>query len=969
MAVIPSEEPTIAPSIENDEATLAAEPGSARAESDPFAMRAGPTRLGHHVLLHVLGRGGMGVVYAAYDEKLDRKVAIKLLLGRGGATVQRRLAREAQALARLSHPNVVQIYEIGEWQELAFLVMEFIDGVTLREYLAEPGRSRAQLLSTFVAAGRGLAAAHAQGLVHRDFKPDNVMVRRDGRVVVMDFGLARGRDSLELEGADRVEPGIERSNELSQQLTVAGSLTGTPAYMAPEQFLGTETDARTDQFSFCVALWEALFGQRPFRGESMAALMLAVTQGERVEPSGGDVPTWLRRVLDRGLALRPDDRWPAMADLLLALERDPTRRRRAMIAGFGGLALTAAAVVGVQVVRAQQREHAIAECAEAGQAITADWNEEVAAALEARFGAPEFAPTGPSAWSHTRPWIEQYAESWARLRTQTCREARVEQTRSEESLDSITQCLDQRRALVAGLIETWGHADRKLVMRAPVAAAGLSAVDGCLSEIGEHEPPPSEIVDRVGELRVASEQVRAMQLAGEYDPALIRANAILADARALEWLPLIADAELLVAATLLKLGKYAEARTQAEAAFLDALASGDEFVMLAAAQTLTYLVGYQMGEHEAGLYWGQIGERLIDRLGLRETSREAGLLEDIGQVLSERGAFAEAVEVQRRALEIERATLGPDHPNVASCLINYGGALARTGDHVAAREHFERAIEIKQATLGPEHPDVATALHNIGVIQMFEGQYVDSVSSFERALALREATLGREHPQVAHTLANLGFVQNATGQSDAAIASLRRALEILAAQFGPEHPQLVAPLNNLGLVYVAQGQDDLALEQFRRALAISTATSGAESPETAGSRLNIADVLFERGAWVEAREHYSQALVDLAGAPDHPWVGLAKSGVTRVDFELGERAGVRAQLEQALAIEVKTHAEPIELAKTRLGLARVLWAEGDLAGAREQAKLAREQALVAGKVGARVLARIDAWRTEHAIDE
>jgi serine/threonine protein kinase len=247
-------------------ATLADDVDAEPTNAEPEA-RVGVARLGRHLLLDVIGEGGMGVVYAAYDVQLDRKVAIKLLRSRGNVQAQRRMLREAQAMARISHPNVVPVYDVGVHEQQTFLVMEFIDGVTLRTWLRQRRRSQRELLSTFIAAGNGLAAAHEQGLVHRDFKPDNVMIRRDGRAVVMDFGLVRGQEvEPEASSFESAEPSPVRSSVLEPTLTHADAIMGTPNYMAPEQFAGRETDARTDQFSFCVALWEALFEQRPFGG-------------------------------------------------------------------------------------------------------------------------------------------------------------------------------------------------------------------------------------------------------------------------------------------------------------------------------------------------------------------------------------------------------------------------------------------------------------------------------------------------------------------------------------------------------------------------------------------------------------------------------------------------------------------------------------------------------------------------------
>jgi serine/threonine protein kinase len=280
----------------------------------------------------------MGVVFAGYDEDLDRKVAVKLLHAeRAGGTVGRqRLMREAQAMARLSHPNVVQVYEVGTFEDQVYVAMEFVQGQTLRQWQAEPDRRWREIVQTYVDAGRGLAAAHEAGIVHRDFKPDNVLVGDDGRVCVLDFGLARGAEGAELSGGS--EPVASRSehprtavsdDSLSARLTQTGAVMGTPAYMSPEQHRGGVTDATTDQFSFCVSLYEALYGERPFKGETLAMLAHSVLEGTVADaPRYTEVPARIRAVLLRGLAKRPVDRHDSMAALLDALERDERRRRR-----------------------------------------------------------------------------------------------------------------------------------------------------------------------------------------------------------------------------------------------------------------------------------------------------------------------------------------------------------------------------------------------------------------------------------------------------------------------------------------------------------------------------------------------------------------------------------------------------------------------------------------------------------------
>jgi predicted Zn-dependent peptidase/predicted Ser/Thr protein kinase len=292
--------------------------------------------IGRHRVLTRLGAGGMGVVYAAEDPDLDRKVAIKVLHATSEHSA--RLVREARALAKLRHPHVITIYEVGREAQEIFVVMELVDGVTLREWL-RTDRPLADKLAAMVAAGRGLAAAHAKGLVHRDFKPDNVMVGKDGRVQVLDFGLAKAASDDDDDGRGDLADGA------LDQLTLTGTMLGTPAYMAPEQFAAAATDARIDQFAFCVTLFEALNGHRPFDGATIGELKLAVISGRLAERSPNpDVPAVVQAALLRGLSVDPAARFPSMDALLASLEARPAPRRRWLVP-----AITAAAVAGIGV--------------------------------------------------------------------------------------------------------------------------------------------------------------------------------------------------------------------------------------------------------------------------------------------------------------------------------------------------------------------------------------------------------------------------------------------------------------------------------------------------------------------------------------------------------------------------------------------------------------------------------------------
>src|SRR5579871_271549 len=321
------------------------------AERAKHAAVATGTAVGRYLLLELVGSGGMGDVYAAYDPKLGRRVALKLMNERvAAAKGTERFTREAQSVARLSHPNVVAIHDTGEFLDRVYLAMEFVEGQTLAGWLGAGPRSWREIRDVFAAAGAGLAAAHEAGLVHRDFKPQNVMVGRDGTVRVMDFGLAADVAELDVDDAaiDTGRPGLELTTH-TLALTRTGTLVGTPLYMAPEQFQRRKTSARTDQFSFCVALYEALYGERPFPSSSFSTLVDAVTTGRvREPPRKARIPTFVRRVLLRGLAVDPDKRYPSMSDLLKDLRQDPQRHRRNVALGAALAALVVLGAVGVQ---------------------------------------------------------------------------------------------------------------------------------------------------------------------------------------------------------------------------------------------------------------------------------------------------------------------------------------------------------------------------------------------------------------------------------------------------------------------------------------------------------------------------------------------------------------------------------------------------------------------------------------------
>lgn len=281
-----------------------------------------PASIGRYRVISRIGQGRMGTVYAAHDPHLDRRVALKVverdLIEIGGTDdAGLRLKREAQVMAKLAHPNVVPVFEVGATHAIVYVAMELIDGHALNEWNLQTPRSWREIVAVYLQAGRGLAAAHRAGIVHRDFKPENILIGGDHRVRVADFGLARP--------CPRVAPTPGHAGDASiwHEHDADGSnriVYGTPAYMAPEQHMGQPADVPADQFAFCVALYEGLYRQRPFAGRTIYAIADNVLAGAVVDPPPGTrVPGWLHDIVLRGLSVEPGARYPSMRELLAAI--------------------------------------------------------------------------------------------------------------------------------------------------------------------------------------------------------------------------------------------------------------------------------------------------------------------------------------------------------------------------------------------------------------------------------------------------------------------------------------------------------------------------------------------------------------------------------------------------------------------------------------------------------------------------
>ncbi|MFO0744609.1 MAG: protein kinase [Myxococcota bacterium] len=480
------------------EARPAPEPARARPLPEPGA------KVGRYLVLDVLGTGAMGVVYAAYDPELDRKVAVKLVRVHGGgaraAELQARLVAEAQAMARLSHPNVVLVHDIGDLGGDIYIAMELVVGRTLGAWLAAEPRSWREIVAVFVQAGDGLAAAHEAGIVHRDFKPDNVLVDARGQVRVTDFGLARM--SLREDDALPVEP--DARADLTR--TRAGTLIGTPADMAPEQLAGRTVDARADVFAFGVALYEALYGARPYAGQTLGELEASLARGVPAEPPAAKVPAWVRRAVLRAVAADPAARFPSMAALTRALRADPARRLRRIGLPLVGLLVAVGVAVGVWSMTTAPARACRAGAERAAPVGSAERRERARAAFAAT-GQP-FAADGFALASEA---LERHLERWREDRVDACDATHARGEQSEALLDLRLACLDQRLQESDALADVLTRADADVVEHASAAVARPpTAASAASSSACARVPPPADArgaaaVEAAGKLRAQAE--------------------------------------------------------------------------------------------------------------------------------------------------------------------------------------------------------------------------------------------------------------------------------------------------------------------------------------------------------------------------------------------------------------------------------------------------------------------------------
>ncbi len=750
--------------------------------------------IGRHIVVGTLGAGGMGVVYAGYDPELDRKVALKLLhaeLGGSGSlgleSGRTRLLREAQALARLAHPNVVAIHDVGEHEGNVWLAMEHIEGVTLDQWLKEAPRTTHEVLEVMLAAGRGLAAAHEAGLVHRDFKPANVMVGRDGRTRVMDLGLARA--ARPADGAPTVRPSevlATRTNDL--QVTQAGAVLGTPAYMSPEQMSGREPDVRSDVFSFCVTLYEALHGERPFAGETLVEMVANVIAGNIRRPAqvrGRSVPGWLRRACAQGLAVAPAQRFASMTALISALERGRARARRGRWLAIGlGVAALAGAAVGAERYDMSRRT---AACAAEGAVIDEVWDDAARARVRAGMLATG-ARFGPQSLEILLPWLDAYRDAWSEGRASACVHATIERDWDAERIDRASWCFEDRRLQLEATVEQLSTLDRASARRAVRIASYLDPVATCLDPVLVQRlpAPPLALRDEIRAIRATLSESDTLRHGGRFAEALAVATRARSSAEALGWSPLLSLARFTEGRCAIEVGNYEDAEGVLLRAYFAAQRDGSTEVAFRAARSLVIVLVALKRYHEAEV-WSRHADLFaasLDDPGGLDAAEGHYLMSEVQAGLGDDEAATAEGEA---AVAMRTATLGPDHPITAAALRHLGQRYLEAGRAREAMANFDHALAVWEEAVGHEHPQIAelTVLRGLALWEL--GRVDEALELLREGLALHTRVVGGDHPRILRVVAELGRAALALGRVDEAEPLLRRVMDDVRARHGPRH--------------------------------------------------------------------------------------------------------------------------------------------------------------------------------------
>jgi tetratricopeptide (TPR) repeat protein/predicted Ser/Thr protein kinase len=915
--------------------------------------------LGRYRVYERIGAGAMGVVFAAIDPELGRKVALKVLhpaLRSGSSDAGARLRREAQIMARLSHANVRAVFDVGHWGGHSFVAMELIDGDNLRQWLRSSPRHWTAILEVLTDAARGLSAAHEVGIVHRDFKPDNVLVGRDKRVCVSDFGLAHVDDA-------RLIPFSNEAHEPSADVAVhvpdtnPGALLGTPVYMAPEQFDRQSAGALSDQFSFCVTAYEAFYGHLPFTGSTVAEIAAAARAGRVAEAAhSAGVPAWLHKVVVRGLSADPMRRHASMNALLEALDRGGRSRGRwaRPLMVVAALAITATATIGL--TPRHRGNDRTPFCGAGASRLAGVWDDPRRSSIRAGLLATR-KPYAADTWGTVERAFDQYRGEWVAGYESAClATSRGEQSSSARDLEMA--CLDRRldewKALGDVLVAAEGHT----VERAASAAFALTPVARCqdVASMTARVPPPVDTTAR-GELRELESVIgraKALYYAGQYPQALPLAKDASERARTLAYRPTQAEA-------LFELARLLEASgdpSASEATFREAINAAEagraDDVAARARVLLVWEVALALGRPEETDRLASEARAAIERLGdpFVVDDLSAALLTNVASIQNKRLAkYDDAARNLTEALAIREKWAVPNDPRITITLNNLGTlwlAMDRLDDALAVQE---RCLGIRERALGADHPDVAVTLANRASVLLALGKRAEAGSDFRRALSIFEGAGLGDGLQASSILADLAETMDVDGHYAETLALHLRALAMREKILGPDHPDVAAEIHNVGSAECDLGRYEEAKADVERAEAISMRKLGPEHPSVAVAENTRGEIDIKMHAFERAAAHFERAIAiwEKALGPDNPRLAKPLTGLGIIALSQGRLADARAPLERALTIAVAAKADPVPRGKIRFALARALWAFEDQRSRAAQLALQAEAELTSGE--------------------
>lgn len=907
----------------------------ARVESRMFGEGDPGVQLSRYHVLERIGWGGVGVVNAAYDPELHRRVAIKFLRQdptHDDSRARLRLMREAQAMARLSHPNVAAVYDVGTFEEDqvaslvpgtrgVFVVMELLEGRTLRAELraTEPGWR--VVAGLFRQAALGLHAAHEAGMVHRDFKPSNAIVTEKGRVAVIDFGLARASGEQPDTASSSGSAPLETVSDLETPLTKQGTVLGTPRYMAPEQHQGNPVDHRTDQYAFCAALYEAVYGKPPFDAPSMDALLRAKLGGLAPTPPAAKAPRWLYRLIRRGLAPDPTDRYPSVDALVAELDRGTSRRRRLAMGGtFLGAAALGAVSLGVWSAAQDRR-------CDGGEArLEGVWDGSVEEQVATAF-TDAGVPYGADALAGVIAGLDAYRERWLAGHREACEATAVRGEQSPEAMDLRMACLARARTTLAATTAVLTSADASVIRKSRRLVSGLEDLGRCDDPTthtrGVTAPDPDQQAG-VDQAETWLAEAKTLSSVGRFEEAktvLDRAEARAAD---LGYAPLETEVALAQAIHLEHTGDY----DAAEAALSQAIERGTRFrqwdEVSHATINMMGLLGIRKAQPDKARAYEALAMGLAQqvgtpralarvhqmRAGVRNTEGKyddaateyrralelrqgadadpealAVLRNNLAGVFTRQGKYAEAKTEFRAILELRIETLGPHHPLVAATRTNVGTVLSSLGEHDEAVAQHRQSVETLESVVGPEHPSTQNATEAFALALMRNDALEEAATRFRSVLAHREATTP-DHPSTARCRFNLATVLWKSKEYGEAETLIRAAVQGVTKSQGAAHPMKLTMQSFLIDVLVEQEKFDAALQEAEAAwTAGENAAQGGWPKASVG--FSLADLLVRTGGDATRARGLAQELVaSLEKSDDDPemleeiraWLGIHSGG-------------------------------------------------------------------------------------------